>query len=226
MKVLHIMKLPDFNRRIETFASKVHELYDPLTASDGIAEHLDYYVFQTAVRPEPELLVMGINPGGNSKKGLREAMGRTDTTYNAYFDDVEHSWFLTLRRIFGTPLLTQQLRDCVGTNKYFINTGNAKKLPENKYFERNAVLLARELVDEVIRPKRIVTLGRDVFFMLKHSPLEMKRFGKVRFKYGHRGDMPVCQIYNPSPINANRYYTEDWIGDWHKALEWFLTEAK
>lgn len=216
----------NFKQRLETFGAKVHETYDPLTAPGGIAENLDYYVFQTAVCPEPELLVMGINPGGDGKDGVRNATGTTDSTYNAYFDDGEHSWFRTLRRIFGTPMLTQQLRNCVGTNKYFINTGNAKKLPKNKDFERSAVLLARELVDEVIRPKRIVALGRDVFFMLKHSPLEIKRFGNIQFKYGHRGDMLVCQIYNPSRINANRYYTEARIDDWHKALEWFMTEAK
>lgn len=220
------MNAIDFKRRLETFASKVHNVYDPLVETGGIAENLDYYVFQTAVCPEPELLVMGINPGGDGKKGIRDALGNTDTTYNAYFDGDDHPWFRTLRRIFGTPMLTQQLRNCVGTNNYYINTGNVEKLPKDNDFKRNAVVLARELVDEVIRPKRIVALGYDVFCMLNHGPRRTKQFGRVQFKYGHRGDMLVCQVYNPSQINVNRYYTDAWIGDWHKALEWFLTEAK
>ncbi len=216
----------DFKQRLETFGAKVHEIYDPLVGPGGIAENLDYYVFQTAVRPEPELLVMGINPGGDVKKGIRNATGTTDSTHNAYFDDREHSWFRTLRRIFGTPMLTQQLHNCVGTNNYYINTGDVKKLPEDKDFKRNAVMLSRELVDDVIRPKRIVALGRNVFCMLNHGPIQIKQFGRVQFKYGHRGDMLVCQIYNPSQRIANRYYTEEWLGDWQNALEWFMTKAE
>ena len=101
-----------------------------------------------------------------------------------------------------------------------------KKLPEDKDFKRNAVILSRELVDHVIRPKRIVALGTDPFYMLDRGPIQTKQFGHILFKYGHRGDMLVGLVYNPSQYNVNRYYTDAWIGDWQKALEWFMTEAK
>ena len=220
------MKTADFKLKLDAFGAKVHEVYDLLVGPGGAAENVDYYIFQTAVQEEPELLVMGINPGGDCKKGVRDATGSIDTTYNAYFDGNDHSWFQTLRRIFGTPMLTQQLRNCVGTNNYYINTGNMQKLPEDKDFKRNAVILSRELVDEIIRPKRIVALGTDPFYMLNRGPIQTKQFGHVSFKYGHRGDMLVGLVYNPSQRNANRYYTDAWIGDWQKALEWFLAEAK
>ena len=219
------MKTTDFKLKLETFGAKVHEVYDPLVGQGGAAENVDYYVFQTTPREEPELLVMGINPGGDGKNGVQSATGSADTDYNAYFDS-DHQWFKTLRRIFGTPMLTQQLRNCVGTNSCFLNTGNVQKLPQSKEFRRNAVQLARELVDYVIRPKRIVALGVDVFNMLQPKDVKVKAFGNVQFRYGHRNDMLVGLVYNPSRRNANRFFTEKQLGDWQKALEWFMTEAK
>lgn len=220
------METTDFQLKLETFGAKVHEVYDPLVGQGGTAENVDYYVFQTTPHEEPELLVMGINPGGNGKNGVQAATGSADTNYNAYFDDNAHQWFQTLRRIFGTPMLTQQLRNCVGTNSCFLNTGSRKNLPQNKEFQRNAVRLARELVDDVIRPKRIVALGVDVFYMLQPKDVKVKAFGNVQFKYGHRDDMLVGLVYNPSRRNVNRYFTEKQLGGWQKALEWFMTEAK
>lgn len=55
--------------------------------------------------------------------------------------------------------------------------------------------------------------------MLNYGPIRTRQFGRVQFKCGHCGDMLVCQIYNLSQRIANRYYTEEWFGDWQNALE-------
>lgn len=219
-----------FNQKRRAFGAEAAEAYRRFAGQGLFEPQTDLYVYQTAVRHAPELMLVGINPGGKGHDGICDTEGTVGGTYNAYVDcRDEHPWFTRLYSLFDTPRLRPLLERCVGTNKYFINTGSANGLPRAIEFRRMAGTLVCKLADEVIEPEHIVTLGRDVFTTLCNTPSPApERFGEVLFRYGYRrrpdGRMiPVGYLCNPSPRNA-RYFAGGKIADWQRALEWFLTE--
>ncbi|WP_300904057.1 hypothetical protein [uncultured Alistipes sp.] len=219
-----------FDQKRRAFGAEAAEAYRRFAEQGLFEPQTDLYVYQTAVRHAPELMLVGINPGGNGHKGICDTEGTVGGTYNAYVDcRDEHPWFTRLYNLFDTPCLRPLLERCVGTNEYFINTGSANGLPHAIELRRMATTLVRKLADEVIEPERIITLGRDVFASLCNTPSPAPvRFGEVLFRYGYRRRpdsrmIPVGYLCNPSPRNA-RYFAGGKTADWQRALEWFLTE--
>ena len=214
------MNNQEFEEKIKAFWQKVQEVYEPFVAKGGLAEDSDYYVFQTPVKYAPELMLVGINPGGDGKNNKHWLASEQ----NLYTTD-QQLWFNTVRRIFGYPdnkKLKSVLDNCVGTNKCFINTGNEKKLSN----ELNApsTQLIRKLANEIICPKHIIALGNTPYYTLKKSGGATKQFGSVHLQYGYtEKNIPIARLYNPSRINVNRYYTDKFCQDWQAAIEWFMT---
>lgn len=207
----------EFEARIQTFWEKVQTLYAPYIAKGGILENRDYYVFQTKYKYRPELMIVGVNPGGN---GMGHG-GWLSQGMNSYTEG-EHPWFQTLQNAFGFPnnkKLSNILESCVGSNKYFVNTGSEKDVP--KEIRAMSTLLIRELVD-IVCPKHILTLGVDVFCTIKNKPEIVQEFGSTKFKYSDRNGTPVGYLPNPSKMN-HQYFTQQKTKEWNEALEWFLT---
>ena len=213
------MNNQEFEEKIKAFWKKVQEVYEPFVCKGGLAENHDYYVFQTPVKYAPELMLVGINPGGDGKNNVHWL----DPEQNLYTTD-QQLWFNTVRRIFGYPnnkKLSTVLENCVGTNKCFINTGNEKKLVG----ELNApsTLLIRELANDIICPKHIIALGNTPYYTLRKRDCETKQFGTIHLHYGYtEKNIPIARLYNPSRINVNRYYTDKFCQDWQAAIEWFM----
>ncbi|NMA73240.1 MAG: hypothetical protein GX963_03580 [Bacteroidales bacterium] len=213
----------EFRERIQSYWEKVQSIYDEFVKSGGILEERDYYVFQTPYYFNPDLMIIGINPGGDGKNGSKWLAPKDN--FNPYISS-NQDWFVRLQNIFGYPenlKLKEIYETTVGTNKVFINTGNEDKI----VMELNApsTKLIREMVCQIIQPKHIVALGRDTFYSLQVKDIEIKKFGLVNLKIGKlkENNTPVCFIPNPSKRN-NRYFTEASFADWQKALEWFLIE--
>jgi hypothetical protein len=210
----------EFEEKIQAFWEKVQAEYADLVKEDGIFPKTNYYVFQTKPSFNPDLMIVGINPGGNGYTGdywLSPANGE-----NLYVLDA-HPWFERLRHIFGYPqnvTLKPFLENCVGSNSVFINTGNASQIPKN--IPALGPNLIRELVSDIIKPNYILTLGNDTFYGLRNGKVAFQEFGQIKLKYSYRNGTPVCYIPNPSRINS-RYFNNGKIEDWQKALEWFFT---
>lgn len=180
---------------------------DPLHDAAG---NLMYYVFQTPYRFQPELLIVGINPGGDFKDGVPFL----ERENNWYTKDKQHSFSGTLCKVFGygkNDKLFDMLDNAVGTNMTFFNTGNVNSLKNNALsseMRSRCVEIARNLVDNFIQPKRILCLGVPPFDGMKDktAPIEYPIKG-IRKSY--RGDTPVYYIPNPSKININKYYKNE-----------------
>lgn len=208
-----------FEEKVQTFWRKVQLEYAGFVKEGGVAEKRDYYVFQTGYHHNPDLMIVGINPGGDRKNG--DYWLCTEDSYNSYVKG-DHAWFQTLRNIFGYPqntVLKPYFENCVGTNKVFINTGSIEKLPKD--VDSTSTKLIRELVRDIIQPKHIIALGKAPFDSLQVSDLKVKKFGSVNLKYGYSQGTPICFIPNPSPINS-KYNNERTYTDWQEAIEWFM----
>lgn len=213
--------MENFEVKVQSFWTKVQDQYAELVCKGGIVENRDFYVFQTDYHFSPDLMIVGINPGGDGISGASWLC----PAYNAnMYISGNDKWFQTLRNIFGYPqneFLKSSLENCVGSNRVFINTGNQSKIPlTNK--DILGPKLIRELVSEIIQPKHIVTLGRDVFYTLKTEKDQSKKIGGINFKYSYSNGIPICFIPNPSPRNGKYFNHEELINDWQKSLEWFI----
>lgn len=213
------MQNTNFETKMNAFWNKVMQRYDSYLEQFAENERQDYYVFQTEYRENPEVMIVGINPGGNctrNQKWLCAPKGE-----NGYLDGT-HQWFVTLRKFFGYPensLLKDKLDNCVGSNITFINTGNSGQIPK----ELKSPDFIRELVREIIKPKYIIALGIDPFYALKNKPEKVRQFGSIALKYSEFNGTPICFIPNPSARNT-KYYNGNKCEDWQKALEWFLSQ--
>ena len=212
------MTKEEFEELVKAYWEKVQQQYAPYVAEGGILANHDYYVFQTKYKYQPDLMIVGVNPGGNGSGHD----GWLTQGINSYTEGAP-PWFQTLRNAFDYPNnkeLAVMLDTCVGSNKYFVNTGSEKDVP--KEIQSMATLLIRELVD-IVRPKHVLTLGYDVFCTIKNRPEQVKEFDMIKFKYSNRNGIPVGYIPNPSRINQ-ACYTPEKLQGWNNALEWFLID--
>jgi len=212
----------DIKEKINDYWKNVQAQYDELTKPGGIAEKRDYYIFQTPYYYNPDLMIVGINPGGDNSNGNKWIY--PPDSQNMYVTG-EHQWFQTLRNIFGYPnneVLKPFFENCVGSNKVYINTGSVKKIPNSNILGPS---LIRELVSDIIHPKHIVALGKDTFCSLSNRKASFKTFGRVNLMHSFRDNIPICYVCNPSRQNARFFNQQELIDDWQKALEWFLIES-
>lgn len=209
----------DIENKVLDFWNKVNNEYFDLIKVGGIAEKRDFYIFQTSYRHNPDLMIVGINPGGDNLNG--ECWIFPKNGQNMYLVG-EHQWFKTLRNIFGYPeneILKPFFENCVGSNKVFLNTGNIRKIPNSNLLGPN---LIRELVSDIIQPKHIVALGKDAFCSLSNRKASIKTFGRVNLLHSYRDSIPICYVCNPSRQNARFFNQKELLDDWQSALEWFL----
>jgi len=194
------------------------------------AENLLYYVFQTPYRFQPELLIVGINPGGDYE-GVpfldRKTNWYTECKRNA---EQKHSFNETLCAIFGYGVndkLFDLLGNAVGTNMIFFNTGSVEKLNNNplkKEMIKKCENIVFKLIDEYIQPKRILTIGKEPFEKLKTSKSNLTKFESAYIHKSLRGETPIYRIPNPSRINLGSYYKSEQIKQYQKYFEQeFLT---
>lgn len=195
---------------------------DPLHNTAG---NLLYYVFQTPYRFQPELLIVGINPGGDYE-GVpfldRKTNWYTECTRNA---EQKHSFNEKLCAVFGygkNNELFNFFENAVGTNMVFFNTGSVEKLNNNPL--KNEMIqkckhIVIKLIDEYIQPKRILTIGKEPFENLKTSKAELVKPENVYIHKSFRGKTPMYRIPNPSRINIGSYYKPEQIAQYQQYFE-------
>ncbi len=210
-------KHEELNRYWET---EIRPQLDPLHSAEG---DLLYYVFQTPYRFQPELLIVGINPGGDYKDVpflKREKNWYTEKTREPRsFNDIICS-------VFGygkNDKLFNLLENAVGTNRIFFNSGSVEKLKRKgtaNEMIRKCVKIADNLVDNFIQPKRIVCLGVPPFDGTKNKEKQIEQpIAGLALKKSYRGEIPVYFIPNPSRLNINRYYSPEQIAQYQHYFE-------
>jgi len=222
--------MANFNSQILEFWNEVQKIYDPIQKVTG----LTYYVFQTAIRFNPELMIIGINPGGEytSEKYLVNKIAEQGKCKNMYVDWMyiekpnksENEWFNTLGSIFDYPNNSEMksvLENAVGTKCYYLNTGSVKSL--NKHYDVKTFFLESEnLVKNlinIIQPQKILTLGEIPFNCVRDNkviPIAVNNINNIKSSFS--GIIPVYNIPNPSRINKNQYYSGQKLIDYQNGL--------
>jgi len=199
--------------------NEIRAQLDPISKESG---NLLYYVFQTPYRFNPDLLIVGMNPGGDYK-GV-PFLDRSTSYYTDCKNDPQ-AFGYTICSVFGhgeNQALWQLLENAVGTNRVFFNTGNEqklKKLPRYKEIVAKCSKITHTLIDEYIQPKKILTLGNDPFDCVKTTKgYDVIKVGDVVIKKSYRNEIPVCNIPNPSKRNR-RYYKPEQIKQYQLLLE-------
>ena len=168
---------------------------------------------------QPDLLIIGINPGGDFNDGIPFL----EREINWYTKGEKHSFNETLCKVFGygkNDKLFDLLDNAVGTNMVFFNTGSVKKLKENKLngeMRSKCVKIVRNLVDNFIQAKRILCLGVPPFYEMKNTSQIEYPIKGVRKSY--RGNIPVYYIPNPSQLRINQDYKLEQITQYQNYFE-------
>jgi hypothetical protein len=222
--------MENFNAKILEFWKDVQQIYDPIQKETD----LSYYVFQTSYRYNPDLMIIGINPGGEygNEKYLVNKVAEDGKFKNMYIDWMhgenpdksKNEWFNTLCSAFdypNNPEMKKVLENAVGTNCFYINTGSVESL--NKHYDTNSLTvesksLVRKLIS-IIQPKKILTLGDIPFNCVrdtKTTVLAVNDINKIKSSFC-RG-IPIFNIPNPSRIHKNQYYSGQKLIDYQNGL--------
>ena len=225
-----------FEEQMQTFWMEVQEIYNNIDR-----KNYTYYMFQTDYRENPDLMIVGINPGGETNGNPNPILEHCED-YNNYTDG-DSLWCSRIRELFdfgNDEYLSNILRNCVGTNRCYINTPNKDILEEiyksnsekifdsihsNKLipFKNKAGELLFTLID-IIKPKHILTLGSDVFSHLVGAK-HVNTIGSCEMKIGYpkcgNSKIPVGYIPNPSGIN-NKYFSATKMKEWPKTITEFM----
>lgn len=222
--------MANFNSQISEFWNEVQQIYDPIQKETD----LSYYVFQTSYKYNPDLMIIGINPGGEygSEKYLVNKIAEQGKFKNMYIDwmygqnpdKTVNEWFNTLCSVFdypNNPELKRVLENTVGTNCCYLNTGSVKGMNE-RYDAKTFFLESKNLVKKlvsIIQPKKILTLGEIPFDNVRDKKVELIAVNTLNnIKSSFAGSIPVYNIPNPSRINKNQYYAGQKLIDYQNCL--------
>lgn len=213
--------MEDFEKEIQTFwEGKVKTIYNPyaMAHADKNGNPLLYYVFQTdKFYYNPDLLIVGINPGGNYYG--EPQLAQKDN----YYIKGNDAWATCLRSAFGygdNEYLSTILENCVGTNRVFINTSSEDDI------EKILLPKANELIEElvqIVQPKHIIVLGRKPFDALRGKSKVEFTSAEPKFELSDHKGIPLAYIPNLSRRNRSRYYGDKYK-KWQNILEKFLRD--
>ena len=136
-------------------------------------EYPDFYVFQSPILLNPELLIVGANPGGNTKYAEllgKRGVDRRDKNdlaneTNKYLDS--SNWHINkpILEMFSHPTLRQILTDAVIMNAVYFNSTKVSDLKAFKSDGNEMIAYcsqkSKELIYDIIKPKNILFIGMD-----------------------------------------------------------------
>ena len=226
-----------FEVQMQAFWAEVQEVYNKVDR-----KNYTYYMFQTDYHKNPDLMIVGINPGGGTE-GDPSPILQHCTDYNNYTDG-DSQWCGRVRELFdygNNEYLSNILQNCVGTNRCYINTPNADILED--IYKNNSEKIFRsvhserlipfknktgELLDSlinIIKPKHILTFGSDVFKHLVGNKIKYNTIGSREMKIGYTKyetiNIPVGYIPNPSGIN-NKHFPANKMKEWSNTIAEFM----
>ena len=206
----------EFYRRREKWLKEVAIVCHNWASQD--TNNPDFYVFQSRSDIfEPELLLIGANPGNNKKyinsesykeKGFRDD-GDLGYDSNQYIEnEFAKDWHINkpILKMFEHPEMRKKLENSVIMNVVYFNTSNIselKKLNNGKEMIAFCVNKTEEFID-LVKPKNILFMGLDApkWLKIKFDPIkdsvlrkDEKNFLILKKMYKN---IPSYIIYHPS----------------------------
>lgn len=180
---------------------------------------LDYYCFQSAMPTfEPELLIIGINPGGNGAFKKKRTKDELSQGYNIY--DVREGHICSdnlamvrkLSRVFTTPQLQNSLAAATTMNIYYFNTQNVQKMDSflNQEIRMFCQQKLRDLI-HIIKPKHILFLCTELKELAAVGVKELKGSGFYT-KSGIFEGIKILALPNPGFYLAYSYTNGEAMG--------------
>lgn len=126
-----------FNQNLNNWLQEVANGCHQIAVNPAYNMDVDFYVFQSNVSFQPELMIIGSNPGGEeSYRVMNQKWERERRTAND-LGISDHNQFLvndgwrsmrSLCELFSGPILRPVFEKAVITNIVYFNTGNFKEL--------------------------------------------------------------------------------------------------
>ena len=179
---------------------------------------LDFYAFQTPIFLNPEILIIGINPGNSGKYTNYLTENNTDRRKpeSLYYSQnllVEEANGWTdgmtqvrrkFREIFFTDLLFSKLQNSVMTNMIYFSTQSSEELKNlNIEIEEYCIGKTLELI-EILQPKNILIFSSNTSLLKKIGIENIQQIGDYT-KLGLLNERNVCAIPH---FSARGYNTE------------------
>jgi hypothetical protein len=124
-----------------------------------------FAVFYSPVRERPDLLILGLNPGGDEGSFVETTASRLSTEHDYFAYD--YPLAKRMRELFAAIGQTDQLRASVKSNLIFFRTGDIKKWravdPELRHELENFCMARVQRMITALQPKMILTEGIDTF---------------------------------------------------------------
>lgn len=155
---------------IKNSLQKFIDLIEPkIKAIDGP----DYYPAQSAIKINPDLLILGINPAGNKK--LSESSFPSKAPENLIYDSNQYlenpDWNISkkLNKIFSGADAMKAYKNAVIINYISLNTPSEEELGNNAYKDiiNDCQKFSEHFIYNVLKPKQIVVLGPTLADMAK-----------------------------------------------------------
>jgi hypothetical protein len=208
----------DFDLKLDKFWQQVQEELDPVAER---LNNISYYIFQSTVSHNPRLMLVGINPGGDFT-GMKSLINPCVPEYCTENNLNSSNWYISgslvenndfanmICDVFGYRnhgKLSTIFENAVAMNNIYINTGSISKLNKlnAKDAERLCGCFTKTLIDDIIQPETIITMGKTPFFNLKNKPVEVLSYKDIKIEKSFRNNIPVYNIPNPSKLNRHLY---------------------
>ena len=199
-----------FNQNLNNWLQEVANGCHQIAVNSAYNMDMDFYVFQSNVSFQPELMIIGSNPGGNKEYStMNREQGRERRTANN-LGISDHNQFLvndgwgsmrSLCELFSGPILRPVFEKAVITNIVYFNTGNFQELRKRmNQGGREALQFCVKKNMELIRlvsPKHLLLMGipaRDNLRPYFDKPLQSLLVTPVE-KYN---GIPTYCIHHPS----------------------------
>ena len=164
------MNQAEFIQKRDQWLEKASNLCHEIAIKDD--NYPDFYVFQSEVNYNPDLLIIGANPHGDAKystkmkeKGI-ERRTKDNLCYgeNMYIANPDWNIAKPILKMFEQPRLFEILKNSVIMNAIYFNTNKVDDL--NKYAHGKDMIelcqnLTNEFVYKILKPKNILFLGDD-----------------------------------------------------------------
>ncbi|WP_312196010.1 hypothetical protein [Epilithonimonas vandammei] len=176
----------------------------------------DYYVSQSQITINPELLIIGINPAGDKK--LSESIHCCKKPENIIYDSNQYlenpDWHISkkLNFIFSGNNARKIYEKSVIINYIAFNTHSESDLKSSNFKEmvEDCKTFSDNLIYNVIKPKKILILGPSLanlmnikFHHLKDSILRTKNEKSYLVINIKHKDIPHYLIFHPSTPQLN-----------------------
>jgi hypothetical protein len=204
----------NFDSDILAWKQKIVDQCDAFAKDESKDLDLDFYVFQSAVSYNPELLIIGANPGGNATysevnlKNNRERRTADQLGYSSNQFIENPTWGSgSLNKLFSGPILAPIFERAIVTNVAYFNTENFAAL-KKRNGAREAINFCKSATLEmitIVQPQRILLLGNhalDAFRPHFEKPaadiLKTSDVKSALVRQSSINGVPVFWIHHPS----------------------------